>query len=48
LVYGDAPVNADRVAAVRQLIAEFDALDYCKQRAVNVHELVEQLREAVS
>ena len=33
---------------LRQVIADFDALDYRKQRAVNVHELIERLRKVAN
>jgi len=40
--------DGQRVAAVRQIVAGFDALDPRKQRAVNVHDLIDRLREAVA
>jgi len=48
LIYGDAWLNAQRASDLKRIVAEFDALDYRKQRAVNVHALVERLRSILS
>jgi hypothetical protein len=39
--------DTNRIELVARVVADFDALDTRRKRAVNVRELMEQLREAI-